>query len=42
MSEFVAEISPAALAEISFDVDAWADVEPGTGVLRSFVKPRDL
>ena len=32
----------AALAEVSFDVDAWADVEPGTGVLRSFVKPRDL
>ena len=32
----------AALSEISFDVDAWADVKPGTGVLRSFVKPRDL
>lgn len=32
----------AALAEISFDVDKWDDVEPGTGCLRSFVKPRDL
>ena len=32
----------AALAEISFDVDAWPDVAPGTGRLRSFLKPRDL
>ena len=32
----------AALAEISFDVDDWADVAPGTGRLRSFVRPRDL
>ena len=32
----------AALAEISFDVENWKDVAPGTGRLRSFVKPRDL
>ena len=32
----------AALAEISFDVDDWPDVAPGTGRLRIFVKPRDL
>ena len=32
----------AALAEISFDVDEWPDVAPGTGHIRSFVKPRDL
>ena len=32
----------AALAEISFDVEDWADVTPGSGRLRSFVKPRDL
>ena len=32
----------AALAEINFDVDDWPDVEPGAGLLKSFVKPRDL
>lgn len=32
----------AALAEISFDVEDWPDVSPGSGRLRSFVKPRDL
>ncbi len=32
----------AALAEISFDVDDWKDVAPGSGRLRSFLKPRDL
>ena len=32
----------AALAEISFDVDEWAEVAVGTGRLRSFVRPRDL
>ena len=31
-----------ALAEISFDVHQWADIAPGTGRIRSFVKPRDL
>ena len=31
-----------ALAEISFDVRDWADVAPGTGRIRSFLKPRDL
>ena len=32
----------AALAEISFDVDEWANVAVGTGRLRSFVRPRNL
>lgn len=32
----------AALAEISFDVAEWAAVAPGTGRLRTFLKPRDL
>jgi len=32
----------AALAEISFDIAEWADVAPGAGRLRSFLKPRDL
>ena len=32
----------AALAEISFDVRDWSDVAPGTGQIRSFLKPRDL
>ena len=31
-----------ALAEISFDVRKWADVAPGAGRIRSFLKPRDL
>jgi phosphohistidine phosphatase len=31
-----------ALAEISFDVGDWPGVAPGTGRLRTFVKPRDL
>lgn len=32
----------AALAEIAFDVDHWADVKPGTGRLVRFIRPRDL
>ena len=32
----------AALAEISFDVAEWTEVGPGSGRLRSFLKPRDL
>ena len=31
-----------ALAEISFDVRDWVNVAPGTGRIRSFLKPRDL
>lgn len=32
----------AALAEISFDVEDWGEVAPGTGRIRTFLKPRDL
>jgi len=32
----------AALAEISFDVDHWADVKPGGGKLVWFIRPRDV
>ncbi len=32
----------AALAEITFDVDAWANVARGGGQLARFVRPRDL
>jgi len=32
----------ASLAEISLDVDHWADVAPGIGRLARFVRPRDL
>ena len=32
----------AALAEISFDVSSWSDVAPGSGYIRSFLKPREL
>ena len=31
-----------ALAEMEFDVDSWADIAPGTGSLRRYVRPRDL
>jgi phosphohistidine phosphatase len=32
----------ASLAEISLDIDRWADVAPGIGRLARFVRPRDL
>jgi len=32
----------AALAEIAFEVERWADVEPGDGELVRFIRPRDL
>jgi len=32
----------AALAEIVFDVDHWADVKAGSGRLARFIRPRDL
>lgn len=31
-----------ALVEIDFDVSDWPDVSPGSGLIRSFVKPREL
>ncbi|WP_241503758.1 SixA phosphatase family protein [Ferruginivarius sediminum] len=32
----------AALAEIAFDADRWSVIEPGTGRLTRFVRPKDL
>lgn len=32
----------ATLAEISLDVERWADVEKGKGVITRFIRPRDL
>ncbi|TVV69750.1 SixA phosphatase family protein, partial [Sphingomonas solaris] len=32
----------AALAEMEFDIDRWADMKPRTGRLTRFVRPRDL
>lgn len=32
----------AALAELRFEEDAWADIGEGDGTLRRFVRPRDL
>jgi phosphohistidine phosphatase len=32
----------ASVAEISFEVDSWAAVAPGSGTLVRFVRPRDL
>ena len=43
LREEIAQKYPtAALAEISFDVDDWPDVAPGSGRVRTFLKPRDL
>jgi phosphohistidine phosphatase len=41
-NEAAGKFPTGALAEISFDVRDWAEVAPGTGRIRSFVKPRDL
>ena len=40
--EAAAKFPTAALAEISFDVSDWSDVAPGSGYIRSFLKPREL
>lgn len=32
----------AAIAEIQFEVDRWADVKSRTGVIKRFIRPRDL
>lgn len=32
----------AALAVLDFEVKSWRDIEPGTGALIDFVRPRDL
>lgn len=32
----------AALAVLDFDVDRWRDIAPGEGVLKDFIRPRDL
>jgi phosphohistidine phosphatase len=32
----------AGLAVISFDVEHWADITPGSGRLEAFVRPKDL
>jgi phosphohistidine phosphatase len=40
--EIAHKFPTAALAEISFDVNAWPDVAPCTGIIRYFLKPRDL
>ena len=41
-AEAATKFPTAALAEISFDVSEWSDVAPGSGFIRSFVKPREL
>jgi phosphohistidine phosphatase len=41
-AEAATKFPTAALAEISFDVSDWSDVAPGSGFIRSFVKPREL
>ncbi len=32
----------AALAVIGFDLDRWRDIEPGSGQLETFIRPKDL
>ena len=40
--EAAAKFPTGAMAEISFDVGDWSDVTPGSGFIRSFLKPREL
>jgi phosphohistidine phosphatase len=40
--EAAAKFPTGAMAEISFDVSGWSDVTPGSGIIRSFLKPREL
>lgn len=42
LDEAGAKFPTGALAEITFDVSDWPDVTPGSGSIRSFVKPREL
>ena len=42
IEEAGAKFPTGALAEIRFDVSEWSDVAPGSGFIRSFVKPREL
>jgi len=37
-----AKFPTASLAEIQFDIERWAEVEPGDGELIRFIRPRDL
>ncbi len=37
-----AKYPTAALARISFDLPLWSDLQPGSGFLLDFVRPRDL
>ncbi|HEV2867209.1 MAG TPA: histidine phosphatase family protein [Allosphingosinicella sp.] len=40
--EMAVKYPTATVAEIEFDVERWSEVEPGTGRLRRFIRPRDL
>jgi len=40
--EIAAKYPTASLAELSFAVDAWDEVQPDGGILVRFVRPRDL
>jgi phosphohistidine phosphatase len=39
---YVTKFPTAAVADLEFAVDGWAEVAPGRGRIRSFVLPRDL
>lgn len=42
MSALDEKYPTATLAQITFDVDRWADVVRGGGTLTRFIRPRDL
>lgn len=42
MQELAVKYPTAALAVFEFDTDDWREVGPGKGVLKAFVRPRDL
>ncbi len=42
MQHLAVKYPTAALAVFEFDTDDWGEVSPGKGVLKAFVRPRDL
>jgi phosphohistidine phosphatase len=42
LAEMHGKFPTAAIAVLGFNVSRWGDLEPGGGVLRAFMRPRDL
>lgn len=42
MRRLYSKFPTAAVAVLEFDVDRWVDISPGEGLLRHFIRPKDL